>query len=60
VAYADARAIWDLLRVVVNQEVNGTKYMVIEPFGNPEPQSLDPNGRPLYVSDFAVMKYISS
>lgn len=59
VAYSDARAIWDLLRVVVNQEINGIQYMVITPSGEPEPQELDPNGRPLYISNFAVMKYMS-
>jgi hypothetical protein len=60
VAHADARAIWDLLRAVVNKNINGTQYLIINPSGNPEPQSLDPNGRPLYVSDFAVMKYLSA
>lgn len=60
VAAADARAIWDLLRVVVNQTVNGVYYMIIDPVGNPAQQQLDPNGRPLYISNFAVMKHISA
>lgn len=60
VAYSDARAIWDLLRLVVNKTVNGVFYMIIDPQGEPQPQELDPNGRPLYVSDFAVMKYMST
>jgi hypothetical protein len=57
VAQEDAKAIWNLLKVVVNQTVNGIFYMVIQPIGNPEPNELDPNGRPLYVSNFSVMKY---
>lgn len=59
VAQADAKEIWNLLKLVVNQTVNGVFYMKITPMGNPQPQDLDPNNRPLYVSDFAVMKYLS-
>lgn len=60
VAEADARAIWNLLRVVVNQTINGVYYMVIKPQGNPAQQDLDANGRPSYITDFDVMKYFSN
>ena len=45
VAASDAKAIWDLLRVVVNQMVNGTFYMILDPAGSPAPQQLDPNNQ---------------
>jgi hypothetical protein len=59
VAASDAKEIWKLLTVVVNQTINGVWYMQIKAMGNPQPQELDPNGRPLYISDFSVMKSIS-
>jgi hypothetical protein len=58
-AEADARQIWNLLRAVVNQTVNGTRYMIIDPDGEPSPIELDPNNRPLIVMEFSVMKYLS-
>lgn len=58
-AEADSKAIWDLLRVVVNQTVNGVYYMVLSPIGSPAPQLLDPNNRPVYVQEYAVMKHLS-
>lgn len=58
-ASSDARQIWNLLRNVKNQPINGTQYMIIDPDGEPAPQELDPNLRPVYVMDFSVMKYLS-
>lgn len=58
-AQADARTVWDLLRVVNNQALNGTQYIIIDAVGNPQPQELDANNRPLYVQEFSVMKYMS-
>lgn len=58
-AYSDAQAIWDLLKAVSNQTVNGVKYMLIDPEGQPAPQELDPNNRPWYSQEFSVMKYMS-
>jgi hypothetical protein len=58
-AGADARQIWNLLREVKNQPINGTQYMIIDPDGEPAPIELDPNNRPLYVMEFSVMKYLS-
>jgi hypothetical protein len=58
-AKSDAFAIWELLSKVVNQELNGTFYMILEPHGSPAPTQLDPNNRPLYVQEYAVMKYVS-
>lgn len=58
-AYSDAEAIWNLLRVVNNQTVNGIKYILIDPTGRPAPQVLDPNNRPSYAQEFSVMKYMS-
>lgn len=59
-AQADALAIWNLLKTVVNQSVNGVFYMIIDPVGNPAPQELDPNNRPVYVQEFTVMKYFDA
>jgi hypothetical protein len=58
-ARTDARVIWDLLRVVVNQTINGVFYMIVDPSGNPQEQGLDANQRPLYSQEFSVMKYLS-
>lgn len=58
-AESDAFAIWNLLTTVVNQELNGTFYMILDSEGSPAPTQLDPNNRPLYVQEYAVMKYLS-
>jgi Bacteriophage minor capsid protein len=58
-AASDAKAIWDLLKPVVNQTLNGVFYMKLTPSGSPAAQLLDPNNRPVYVQEFAVMKYLS-
>lgn len=58
-AETDAKAIWDLLKPVVNQTLNGVYYMILEPVGSPAPQLLDPNNRPVYVQEYAVMKHLS-
>jgi len=59
-AESDAKAIWNLLRPVVNQTVNGVFYMKLTAMGTPAPELLDPNNRPVYVQEFAVMKYFSA
>lgn len=59
-AQSDAQAIWNLLKSVANQTINGVQYMLIEPQGNPTSKDLDPNNRPLYVQEFMVMKYLSN
>src|ERR1700733_2460708 len=51
-AETDAKAIWDLLKPVVNMTVNGVYYMILEPDGSPAPQLLDPNNRPVYVQEY--------
>lgn len=58
-AEADARALWDLLRAVANQDLSGTRYIIVEALGNPQPQGLDVNNRPLYEQEFSVMKHFS-
>lgn len=58
-AESDAQAIWDLLKAIKQTTINGIVYMLVDPVGNPAPSLLDPNNRPLYVSEFAVMKYVS-
>jgi Bacteriophage minor capsid protein len=58
-AKADARVIWDLLRQINNQLVNGVQYLIVDPAGNPQPSGLDANQRPLYTQEFSVMKYMS-
>lgn len=58
-AEADAFAIWTLLSKVVNQNLNGVFYMILEPDGSPAPTQLDPNNRPLYSQEYSVMKYVS-
>ena len=59
-AQSDAMAIWNLLRTVSNQQLNGVQYIVIEDSGKPAPSGLDANNRPLYTAEFSVMKYFSS
>lgn len=56
VAQADAFSIFNLLKTVVNQTLSGTFYMEILPDGEPEAQSLDPSTRPIFVTNFKVMK----
>ena len=58
-AETDAKAIWNLLRIVANQTVNGVFYMKLTSLGTPAPELLDPSNRPVYVQDYAVMKYYS-
>lgn len=57
-AEADSRTLWDLIRQISNQTVNGVKYMLVDPIGNPQPQELDVNGRPSYVQEFSTMKAV--
>ena len=57
-AEMDARAIWDLLRVINSQLINGNRYMIVDPIGNPQPQELDVDNRPSYMQEFSVMKYV--
>jgi len=58
-AKLDSDHIRDLLRVVTNQMVNGTFYMSIRPAGEPAAESLDPNNRPVYYTEYEIMKYPS-
>lgn len=56
VAQADAFTIRDLLKTVVNQTLSGTYYLEILPEGSPEAQSLDPSNRPVFITNYKVMK----
>lgn len=56
VAQTDAFNIFNLLKTVVNQTLSGTYYIEILPDGSPEPQSLDPSSRPVFIANYKVMK----
>lgn len=58
-AKLDSYHIRDLLKVVTNQTVSGTFYMAIRPVGDPAAEALDPASRPIFYTEYEVMKYPS-
>lgn len=58
-AKLDARNIKNLLEAVTNRSLSGTFYMAIRADGEPSAQAIDPSSRPVYVTDYSVMKYAS-
>jgi hypothetical protein len=58
-AKLDAAQIRDLLIGVVNTSLSGTRYLRIVPDGEPVALALDANNRPLYSTEYSVMKYAS-
>jgi Bacteriophage minor capsid protein len=58
-AQLDAEHIRDLLLAVANQSLSTTRYLKIMPAGEPRAESLDPSNRPLFVTEYEVMKYFS-
>lgn len=58
-AKLDSYHIRDLLKTVTNQTVSGTFYMAIRPVGEPAADALDPNNRPVFYTEYEVMKYPS-
>lgn len=58
-AKLDSEHIRDLLKVVTNQTVSGTFYMAIRPSGKPAAEALDPTSRPIFYTEYEVMKYPS-
>lgn len=58
-AKLDSERIRDVLHVVTNQNVSGIFYMAIRPVGEPGAASLDPSNRPLFSTEYEVMKYPS-
>lgn len=55
-AQSDAFSIFNLLKNVVNKTLSGTFYMEILPDGSPQAQSLDSTNRPVFVTNYKVMK----
>lgn len=58
-AKLDSAHIRDLLRAVTNRTVSGIFYMSIRPSGQPAAEALDPSSRPIFYTEYEVMKYPS-
>lgn len=58
-AKLDSFHIRDLLKVVTNKTVSGIYYMSMRPAGEPAAESLDPTNRPIFYTEYEVMKYPS-
>lgn len=58
-AKLDSDHIRDLLRAVTNQPVSGTFYLAIRPSGEPAVEALDPSNRPVFYTEYEVMKHPS-
>lgn len=58
-AKLDSEHVRDLLKAVTNKSVSGTFYMAIRPAGKPAAEALDPNNRPIFYTEYDVMKYPS-
>lgn len=58
-AKLDSEHIRDTLHMVTNQMVSGVFYMAVRATGEPTAASLDPSNRPLFSTEYEVMKYPS-